>query len=248
MTVILKAVPLGPSGRQRQHGIESIQRLDRGLFIHAKHRRMLRRVQVEADNIRCFALEVRIVAGQIVLQTVWLQARLGQNPLHGRLAHAQLAGQFPAGPVGAAVVRFLLYSPHHTRLHRGRRRSRPAAFVTRVESGQSPAFEALVPTCDGRCAGLHALLNFAIALAFGESQDQARAEHVTGGQGSGLGPTFQFLFFVCGQDEQASSPSCSIDDRELLSLSVGHYTNEASPQTDEHVTKSQCNDGSGCVH
>jgi hypothetical protein len=50
--------------------------------------------------------------GALVFQTVRLQASLGQDALHGRLADAQLVGQFPTRPVRTSVVRFLLYPPH----------------------------------------------------------------------------------------------------------------------------------------
>src|ERR1700722_11167362 len=41
VAVVFKTVTLKPSGRQWQHRIEPIQRLDSSLFIDAKHRRML---------------------------------------------------------------------------------------------------------------------------------------------------------------------------------------------------------------
>jgi hypothetical protein len=37
-------VALGASRTQRQHRVESVQRLDGALLIHAKHSRVLRRV------------------------------------------------------------------------------------------------------------------------------------------------------------------------------------------------------------
>ena len=41
VAVVLEAVPLGAPGRQRQHRILAIQRLDGRLLIDAEHRRML---------------------------------------------------------------------------------------------------------------------------------------------------------------------------------------------------------------
>ena len=63
MAIVLEAVTFGASGRKWQNRVEPIQSLNRGLFIDAKHRGVLRRSQIQADNIGCLAFEVRIVAG-----------------------------------------------------------------------------------------------------------------------------------------------------------------------------------------
>jgi hypothetical protein len=39
-------------GRERQHGISPIERLDGGLFIHAEHVGMLRRMEIEPNDVR----------------------------------------------------------------------------------------------------------------------------------------------------------------------------------------------------
>ncbi len=74
--------------------------------------------QVQTDDVRRFGFEIRIVAGHIPFQPRRFQSSLSQNPLYGGLAEPQLVGQFPAGPVGAAVPGLLLYSPDHPGLHR----------------------------------------------------------------------------------------------------------------------------------
>jgi hypothetical protein len=88
MSVVLETVSFCSSWRQRQHRVETIQRLNRCLFIYAEHRRMLRRIHVQADDICGFAFKIGIVARQIAFQTMWFQAGLGQNALHRGLAHA----------------------------------------------------------------------------------------------------------------------------------------------------------------
>jgi hypothetical protein len=45
MPVILEAVALGPSRRERQHRVQPIESLNRGLFIEAEHGCMLRRIE-----------------------------------------------------------------------------------------------------------------------------------------------------------------------------------------------------------
>ena len=79
MAVVLEAVTLGSSRRKRQHGIEPIQGLDGGFLIDAEHGGMLRRPKIQADNVGRFAFELRIVAGQVTLQTMRFQARSFQT-------------------------------------------------------------------------------------------------------------------------------------------------------------------------
>ena len=68
---------------------------------------MLRRPQIQADNVGRFAFELRIVAGQVTLQAVGFQARFFPDPIHGVLADSQCARQFAATPMGGTVAGFL---------------------------------------------------------------------------------------------------------------------------------------------
>ncbi len=96
VTVILEAMPFRSPRRKGQHGIEPVQGLNRRLLVDAEHGCMLRRMQVQTDDVRRFGFKVGIVTGQVVLQAVRLQAGLRENALYRRLAHSQLAGQFTA--------------------------------------------------------------------------------------------------------------------------------------------------------
>ena len=81
--------------------------------------------------------KIRIVAGPIPFQSVRFQLGLSQNPLYGGLAEPQLVGQFPAGPVRAAVRWLLLHSPDHAGLHLRRRGTRLAALLSAFQPRQS---------------------------------------------------------------------------------------------------------------
>ena len=61
VAVALEPVPFSPPRRQRQHRVVAVERLDRRLLVHAEHRRVRRRVQVQPDDVGRFLLEVRIV-------------------------------------------------------------------------------------------------------------------------------------------------------------------------------------------
>ena len=55
VSVVLEAVALGASRRQRQHRVQPVQRLNRRLFVDREHGRMLRRIQVQPDHVSRFA-------------------------------------------------------------------------------------------------------------------------------------------------------------------------------------------------
>jgi hypothetical protein len=59
MPVVFEPMALDAAGRKRQNRIEPIKCLNRRLLINAEHRGMLRRVQIEPENVRGFGLEVR---------------------------------------------------------------------------------------------------------------------------------------------------------------------------------------------
>jgi len=73
--VVLEAVTFGASGRERQDRIETIQGLNGGLRIDAEHGCVLRRTQIEAEDVRGFGFELGIVAGHVAFEAVGFQAR-----------------------------------------------------------------------------------------------------------------------------------------------------------------------------
>jgi hypothetical protein len=77
------------------------------VFIEAEHGGMLRRMQVQTDDVCDLGFEVGIVAGQITLQSVRLQADFFPHAMHGILAHSQRRRQFATAPMRGAVARFL---------------------------------------------------------------------------------------------------------------------------------------------
>ena len=70
-----------------------------------KHRRVLWRIQIQADDVRRLALEVRIVGSHVALQSMGLEAGFPPDTMHHRLADAECGGEFAAGPVGGTVAR-----------------------------------------------------------------------------------------------------------------------------------------------
>ena len=107
MPVVLKTVTLGASRRKRQDRVQPIQGLDGGLLINAEHGGMLRRPQIQSDNVGGFAFELRIVAGHVTLQAMGLQSSFFPDPMHRVFADSQRCRQFAATPMGGTVAGFL---------------------------------------------------------------------------------------------------------------------------------------------
>ena len=103
MPVVFKAMSLQPPWRQRQHRIKPVQGLDRGLFVHAKHGRMLRRFDIQPDNISRLKFEIRIVGGHVALDPLGLESGALPHSRHHHMANPQMLGQLTATPVGRAI-------------------------------------------------------------------------------------------------------------------------------------------------
>src|ERR1017187_5417315 len=106
MPVVLKAVTLGASWRERQNGIETIQGLNGGLLINAEHGRVLERVQIEAEEVGRFGFEIGIIAGHVTFESVGFQAGFLPNSMHGVFADAQRSSQLTATPVRGPIAGF----------------------------------------------------------------------------------------------------------------------------------------------
>jgi hypothetical protein len=76
------------------------------LFIHAEHCRVLRRIQVQTDDVGGFRFEIRIVAGQLTPDPMRFQARFFPHPVHRIFADAQMNREFAATSVSIHRLAF----------------------------------------------------------------------------------------------------------------------------------------------
>ena len=77
---VFKAVTFGAAGRQRQHRVEPVERLNRRLFVDGKDDRVLRRIQIQPDHVRRLLLEIRIVRPHVAFEPMRLQAGAAPRP------------------------------------------------------------------------------------------------------------------------------------------------------------------------
>ena len=80
VAVILETMSLGPARRKGQNRIQTVQGLDSSLFVYAKDGGMIRRVQIQANNVGGLLLEVGILAQHVTAQPVRLKAVPSPHP------------------------------------------------------------------------------------------------------------------------------------------------------------------------
>ena len=157
VAVILETMSLGPAWRKGQNRIQAVQGLDSGLFIYAKDSGIIRRVQIEADNVCGLLLEVGILAQHVTAQPVRLKAVPSPNPRNGHVVGAKRSRQPTAAPVGGSVLRTATGPLQNARLKLCCIRPHLATLMTGHQSRKPACQKALSPALDiGGTAPKHA--------------------------------------------------------------------------------------------
>ena len=81
MTKIFKPMPLGSPGGERQNRVKSVERLDSALLIDTEHRRVERRLKLQANDVGRLLFKLRIIAGHVTTQADEAEYRNGAR--HG---------------------------------------------------------------------------------------------------------------------------------------------------------------------
>ena len=149
-----------------------IQRLDGGLLIQAEQSCVLRRVQVQPDNIGGLTIKIGVVAGHVPLQPVWPQPGCAPDAVHGIFTDSQMLGQFATGPMRGAIGRFASRGRQHFRLQFGSDYTRLLAGVPfAYQSGDPMAHKALLPLRNSRSGRAEPLLNIFVTATSSQHQD-----------------------------------------------------------------------------
>ena len=115
--LVLESVALDAAGRQRQHTVSAVERLNGGLLIDAEHRRVTGRVQVEPDDVRRLGLEVGVGRGHVARQPMRPQLGLPPDALADVLAHAEVSCEAAARPVRRSIRRRAIGGSQHPGTH-----------------------------------------------------------------------------------------------------------------------------------
>src|SRR4029077_7764386 len=103
----------GATFLHRQAGLGAIECLDLALLVHAQHQRLLRRVQIQPDDVRQLLGKQRIVGELERLDEVGFKAMCVPDPLHCGRAHALGFGHRPAAPMSLTRRCGLGGRPHY---------------------------------------------------------------------------------------------------------------------------------------
>ena len=90
---VVVRVARGTAGAQRQRQLRSLERLDRRLLIHTQHHRVLRRVEVQPDDILHLGREVRVATDLVRPHQVGLEAVASKHVRDAACRQAHLLGQ-----------------------------------------------------------------------------------------------------------------------------------------------------------
>ncbi len=136
---------------QGQAGLCPVERLNLALLVDGQHECLLRRIEIEADDVLNLFEEIGIVGDLEALYLMRLELVLGPDPLHARGADARLLGHRPHAPV-RGVGRTLLHGllddfEFDRRADRLLARWLTAALDEAIDAGLD---EILLPAPDGR--------------------------------------------------------------------------------------------------
>ena len=146
----LEAVAFGSAGREREHGIEPVERLNRGLLVEAKDRRVLRRIEVQPDDVGRFRFKRRIGRPHVAVQPMRLEAGALPCPLHERMAtQLQGLGEFAGTPMRRAIGRGLARPRENSRFEPWRQDGWRVAPISPLETGHARLEEPPLPFADG---------------------------------------------------------------------------------------------------
>lgn len=105
-----------PALLQGQAGLGAIKRLDLAFLVQAQHQRLVRRVQVKADDVAHFLGEPRIVREFEGPHEMRLQAGLRPDALHAPVRDADRLGHRSRAPVRAVWRPLLCRLGQHRKL------------------------------------------------------------------------------------------------------------------------------------
>jgi hypothetical protein len=173
--------------------------LNGGFLIDAEHGGMLRRAQIQADNVGRFAFELRIVAGQVTLQAVGFETGFFPDPMHHVFADTQRGRQLAATPMGGSVAGFLAGGRQNPRPQsRSQNRSLLAGMIG-IEPVEPGLEKALLPADDRGSTGLQPALNGVEGSSFCQHQDELGAKDAASRQGTRLSNAAEFRPLVAGE-------------------------------------------------
>ena len=193
VTVVFKPVALEPPRRQWQHRVEPVQGLDGGLFVDAKHRRMLGRFDVKPNNIGGLSLKVGVVGGHVACAAMRPKPGALPHPRDHHVANPQVVSQPAGAPVRGPTCGGLRVHSRILASSAGVRFSTARPGWCEYKPANRSASKLTLPATD--IVGVFAaedLANREVRFPWRQQQDQSRAAYILGWQRARAHPVPQF--------------------------------------------------------
>src|ERR1700722_19877390 len=181
MSVVLKAMTFRAARRKGKDGILPIQRLNGALFIDAEHHGMLRRAQIQSDNVSSLGFKVRVIGRQIALASMRSQSMLSPHTRDHHVRDMQLRSQFSSAPMRRSITGFALDTPlQDACFHDGCQRCRRLPGATTKQPRQTFLREPLAPTVYEAIWTVQLLADHRPGLTSVQQQYQSRPAGIIG--------------------------------------------------------------------
>jgi len=210
VAVVFKPVQLRAARRQRQHGIQTVERLNRRLFVGCEHGGVLRWIQVEPNHVSGLGLDVQVVGSHVPFEPVRLDAGTGRGGPYMVEVNLQVARQLPSAPMGTAI-RWPLRFRENARLQRWCQHGRLLSLMTRPQPVEPVRHEAPPPTTDAIAVAPQRGLDRGIRRAVGQHQDYLRALGIFGPNGSAGRVSFKLRPIVDSQGQRQAAQRTSTE-------------------------------------
>jgi len=180
-----------------QLGLRAVEGLDLRLLIHGEDERVLRGVQVEAEDSRLLGLELGVGAPAApVLGLVGPQLACAEDAVHRRRREAARLRQVPHAPGGLALQRRAGRKVDHGEALRGSDARRPTRALLVGKPVEAPLEEAPLPLEDADLAEPALLADRSDGQPLRAAEDDLRPPRESLLGGAGARPHAQGLLFL----------------------------------------------------
>ncbi len=189
----------------RQPALRPVQRLDRSLFVRAKHQGVFGRIEIQPHHVQQLLGKMRIVADLERLGPMRLKSVGLPNALHHRGRRAQRLGQGSRTPMrrvgGLFLSGFLDDGVGNSRSCFGRPSATRRVFF---DARQPPFGEPRAPKRNRFASGLQRFGDVLVHHAIRREQDDFGSQHQTCRRSSSASPAVQRSSFVIRKRDLSS--------------------------------------------
>jgi hypothetical protein len=165
-------------------------------------RGVLRRIEIQPDDVGRLRLKGGIVRAHVPLQAMRLQAGAVPDPLDQCVRNIQVLGEQPRRPLRGAVRRGFAGPVENARFHLRRAEPRLRSFVAPPQPCEAVGFEAGFPLRDRGGAPADRRRHLGVRGAHREQQHGPRALRQVGPTGTGARVAFETGPFVGRHDQR----------------------------------------------